>query len=427
MQRYTRLVLIILAGAFAGFIGFNAVIDPYDTGTGPEIAGINAEKTRGHEDGRRVQVGHQLGQTGARSAITGSSRTVDGFPMTVDNWPGGLYNAGIRGSNAFELAHLAAIAGQQADLRCFVIGLDTDEFTSGDKYKPAFPISRLADGNRWLATARVTLSPNTFARAAQTLAENITGNPPEPPFREVYEPGVQYQRFVNTPLPRLTYYRTMRVSSERMDFLFSTLEALAREGVQVIGYIHPVHAWNEESLFAAGREQVYFDFRVEMARRFEALAEQAGAEPVAPCVPGGAGVLWDFSGFQTPSTSPLPGPEQTVSHDIYHEPAHYLPSLGLSMLARMRSGPSEREDAFGTLLSGADPRDSEAAILARREAYLETQDGQRLTDMLAPAIASAAAPRGFQSVPISHAERRTLHRLNRQIAARQQREQALSD
>lgn len=424
MQRYTRLLLTILAAAFTAFIGFNAVIDPYDTGTGPALAGINAEKTRGHEDGRRVQVGHQLGQTGARSIITGSSRTVDGFPMLAENWPGGLYNAGIRGSNAFELAHLVAIAGREADLRCVIVGLDMDEFTSGDKYKPAFPISRLADGNRWLATARVTLSPNTFARATQTLVENITDNPPEPTFREVYAPGEQYRRFINTPVPRLGYYRTMRVSPERMDFLFSSLEALARQGVQVIGYIHPVHAWNEESLFAAGRGQDYFDFRVEMARRFEALNAGAG-DAVAPCVPGGAAVLWDFSGFQGPSTSPLPGESQTVSHDIYHEPAHYLPSLGLAMLARMRTGPSEREGAFGLLLSGSDPRSSQAAILERREAYLATEEGQRLTAMLAPAVASAASPRGFQNIPISHAERRTLHRLNRQIASREQRERAL--
>lgn len=426
MLGYVRLFLIILGSALAAFIAFNALIDPYDTGTGPAIAGINAEKTRGHEDGRRVQVGHQLGRTGAQSAITGSSRTVDGFPMLTGDWPGGLYNAGIRGSNAFELAHLAAIAGREADLRCFVIGLDMDEFTSGDKFKPAFPVSRLADGQRLLATARVTLSPNTFARAVQTLAENITGTAPEPPFREVYPPGEQYRRFVNTPLPRLTYYRTMRISAERMDFLFSALEALAREGVQVIGFIHPVHAWNEESLFAAGRAQDYFDFRADMARRFAALA-QAGS-PVNACVPGGAGVLWDFSGFQTPSTRPLPAADQTVSHETYHEPAHYLPSLGLAMLARMQEGPSEAGDGnvFGVLLTGTDPRSSEAAILARREAYLATPDGERLTAMLAPALAANAAPRGFQNIAISHAERRTLHRLNRQIARREARERALA-
>lgn len=424
MQRYTRLLLTILAAAFTAFIGFNAVIDPYDTGTGPALSGINAEKTRAHEDGRRVQVGHQLGRTGAQSVITGSSRTVDGFPMQVESWPGGLYNAGIRGSNAFELAHLLAVAGREADLRCVIVGLDMAEFASADKFKPAFPISRLADGNRALATARVTLSPNTFARAVQTLAENITGSQPEPPFREVYEPGVQYRRFMNTPLPTLDYYRRMRVSGERMDFLFSTLESLARQGVQVIGFIHPVHAWNEEAIFAAGRAQDYFDFRVEMARRFEALNAGAG-DAVTPCVPGGASVLWDFSGYQAPSASPLPGETQTVSHDFYHEPAHYLPSLGLAMLARMRTGPSEREDAFGLLLSGSDPQSSEAAILARREAYLATQDGQRLSAMLSPAIASDASPRGFQNIAISHAERRTLHRLNRQIASRGQRERVL--
>lgn len=422
MQLYTRLFLIILGSALALFVAFNALVDPYDTGTGPRIAGLTAEKTRVHEDGRRVQVGHQIGQVSAGTLITGSSRTVDGFPMEVEDWPGGLWNAGIRGSNAFELAHLAAIAGREADLRCFIVGLDMAEFASGEKYKPAFPISRLADGRRFVATARVTLSPNTFARAVQTVQENITGTAPEPPFRAVYPAGEQYRRFMNTPLPTLSYYRAMRISPERMDFLFSTLEALAREGVQVIGYIHPVHAWNEEAIFSAGRTQAYFDFRAEMTARFAAL-EQAG-EPVSACIPGGAAVLWDFSGYQPPSTTPLPASDQTISHDVYHEPAHYLPALGLQMLAVMQAG--EPIDGFGINLSQSDPRNSEAAILARREAYRSTPDGERLYAMLAPALTETGS-RGWQSVGISHAEWRSLIALNGAIASREERLAASAD
>jgi len=421
MQRYTRLFLIVLGSALAAFVALNAFVDPYDTGTGPHIEGLTAHKTRAHEDGRRVQVGHQIGQVNAGTLVTGSSRTVDGFPMTVDDWPGGLYNAGIRGSNAFELAHLAAIAGQDPGLRCFIVGLDMGEFASGEKYKPAFPISRLADGRRWLATARVTLSPNTFARAIQTVSENITGTAPEPPFRDVYAPGEQYRRFMNTPVPTLRYYSAMRMSDERMDFLFEALDALAREGVQVIGFLQPVHAWNEESLFAAGRADEYFDFRAEMARRFTALSDTGS--PANACVPGGAGVLWDFAGYQPPSTTPLPEAEQTVTHNVYHEPAHYLPALGLDMLAVMQAG--EAIDGFGINLTSNDPRESEAGILARREAYLATPDGEALQALLEPALSERGA-RGWQSVSISHAEWRSLIALNGAIASREERQAALA-
>ncbi|KPP83260.1 MAG: hypothetical protein HLUCCA04_04050 [Oceanicaulis sp. HLUCCA04] len=421
MQRYTRLFLIVLGTALAAFVAFNAFVDPYDTGTGPDIEGLTANKTRAHEDGRRVQVGHAIGQVEAGTLITGSSRTVDGFPMEVGDWPGGLYNAGIRGSNAFELAHLAAIAGQDPGLRCFIVGLDMGEFASGEKYKPAFPISRLADGRRWLATARVTLSPNTFARAVQTVSENVTATAPQPPFRDVYEAGEQYRRFMNTPVPTLRYYSAMRMSDERMDFLFEALASLAREGVQVIGFLQPVHAWNEESLFAAGRADEYFDFRAEMARRFAALAE-AGS-PVNACVPGQAGVLWDFTGYQPPSTTPLPEPDQTATHPVYHEPAHYLPALGLEMLSVMQSG--EAQDGFGVNLSRTDPRDSEAGILARREAYLATPEGEALQALLEPALSERGA-RGWQSVSISHAEWRSLIALNAAIASHRERQEALA-
>ena len=78
-------------------------------------------------------------------------------------------------------------------------------------------------------------------------------------------------------------------------------------------------------------------------------------------------------------------------------------------------------DGFGVNLSENDPRDSEAAILERREAYLATPDGQALQAMLAPAMVEIG-PRGWQSVSINHAEWRSLQSLTRGIIRREDRE-----
>ena len=422
MARYARTLLITLIAAFAAFAGFNAAIDPYDVGMGVTIEGVNARKTRAHEDGRRIPVGHALGRTEARSALLGSSRVVDGFPDHVETWPGGLYNAGLRGSNAFELAHAAALAARDPGLRCIVVGLDMGEFAGAEKYKAAFPVSRLADGSTPLSLARIALSPNTFLRAVQTIRDNITGGSDEPPFQEVYRAGVQRERFLNTPRGGAGREAALRIDPARIDLLFETFQTLAGRGVQIVGFIHPIHAYSEERLFRAGRDEDYFAFRAEMAARFAALE----GEPAAACAAGGAGVLWDFSGFQSPATTPLPGPVQTRTHPAFHEPAHYLPRVGLAMLARMRGGADAADGvdpAFGVRLTPETAQAGARAIEARRAAYLETEEGRLLTRLLDEAGAVDAAPPPFAQ--ITPAERRRLRRMARAAAERAERVETL--
>ena len=422
MARYARTLLITLFAALAAFAGFNAAIDPYDVGMGVTLEGVNARKTRAHEDGRRIPVGHALGRAEARSVLLGSSRVVDGFPERIATWPGGLYNAGLRGSNAFELAHAAALAGRDPGLRCIVIGLDMGEFSGAEKYKAAFPVSRLADGSTPLSLGRIALSPNTFLRSLQTVRDNLTGGSDDPPFREVYPAGVQRERFLNTPRGGAGRQAALRIDPARIELLFETLQALTGRGVQIVGFLHPIHAYSEERLFRAGRAQDYFAFRSEMAARFAALT----GDPAAPCAPGGAGVLWDFSGFQAPATTPLPGAEQTRTHAAFHEPAHYLPRVGLAMLARMRgdrSAAQGADPAFGAPLTVETAEASARAIEARRAAYLETGDGRLLTRLLDAAGVVDATPPPFAQ--ITPAERRRLRRMSRAAASRAERVQAL--
>ena len=379
MRRYTHIFLSTVFLLFGGVSLFNLLIDPYAATGWLTIEGINMRKTRAHEDGRRVFVSHQILKRPEKSIIIGSSRVVDGFPETMPEWPGELYNAGVRGSNAYELAHIAALAKQKNDLRCIIVGMDVSEFSGGAKFKSAFLISRFPDGAAWSSLGRMMLSPYTLTRSIQTLWDNISDGSAKPIFSDVYDAGQQRRRFVHSIKGVMKSHQNLRLSEERIDYLFTALDKLASEGVQIIGYIHPVHAWYEEPSFRAGQYEVSLQLRKSLTHRFETLAKNY--DPYSPCTAERDAVLWDFSGFQWPSTSSPPTKTQTKSHIYFHEPAHYLPRLGQMMIATMQ-GTATDKPPFGLQLKTNNVEITEKQLNARRAAYGATAEGQLLDQHL---------------------------------------------
>lgn len=388
MRRYALILLAVTAIVLASFAGFNLLVDPFGVTGAPRIGGFNAVKTRLYQDGGRIHGADALARGAATSFILGSSRAVDGFPPEPDGWPGGMMNAGMRGTNLFELAQAMALAARDPDLRCLVIGLDLDEFGTHSKSKASFAISALADGNRGMALARMAMSPNTFAASLLTVADNAAGRGADTPWADAYEPGVQRGRYESGARGIYAYYLGYRHDDERMAYLDETLDALTAAGVQIIGLIHPYHAWREEALFRAGREEAHFALRRDLAALFARHADRAAADP---CIEGGAAVLWDFSGFQDFAAIPAPGSSATEPHETFYEPSHYLPRIGQAMLDRMRGAPGAEPlsgGAFGLRLTPGNAAGSEADIRARRQAWLATPDGQAATAFLDGVVAS---------------------------------------
>lgn len=337
MRRAARLLIGMFAALLAAFAGFNSLVDPYDVVGWARFEGFNARKTRAHEDGRRVTVSHRLLTETVGTFLLGSSRVVDGFPDDHPGWPGGLMNAGMRGSNAFELARAAVVAGRNPHLRCLVIGLDLDELGSHEKAKATYWISALPDGSRALGLIRAALSPQTFARALQTVSDNVAGGSDSHPWKERYEPGWQRARFEDSLASALSRYRIYEPDPERLAFLGRAIDGLVARGVQVALFIHPVHAFREEAIWQAGAGAEQVALRAGLAAL---AARHADAEPAASCMPGPALQVWDFAGFQDIAVTPPPGREQAETDPYWHEPPHYRPPVGAAMLDRMLGTPT---------------------------------------------------------------------------------------
>ncbi|WP_300543825.1 hypothetical protein [Maricaulis sp.] len=392
MARYASTLLIALIAGLALFAGFNALVDPFGVTGAPGIPGLTERDTRLLDDGGRVHVADRLARGGDGSILLGSSRTVDGFPHDPAGWPGGIYNAGMRGTNIFELGQAMALAARNPELHCVVIGLDLDEFGTHSKAKATYWLSALTDGRTWLSLARVSLSPNTFGASVQLIADNLTGGEPRVPWADTYEAGTQRQRYEDGIRGIYRWYLGYRFDPERLAMFETVVNALTAQGVQVTGFVHPLHAWREEAMVRAGRVEDYVAFREDLADVFARYADRAASDA---CVPGGAAVLWDFSGFQPFASLPAPATGQTAAHPAFYEPSHYLPHIGQAMLERMlleRTASPYGSAPFGVPLTPQTAEETAAAMLERRAAWLATPDGAAVTAILDAVAAGDPAP-----------------------------------
>lgn len=386
MPRYAVTLLIALFASLAGFAGFNALVDPFDITGSPDIPGLTSRDTRIYEDGGRVHVGDELARGGIEAILLGSSRTVDGFPRDPADLPDGFINAGMRGTNIFELSQAAALAAQSPDLNCVVIGLDPDEFGTHSKAKATYWLSALRDGNADFARARVALSPSTFGASVQLLADNLTGSEPRVPWADSYPAGAQRERYESGARGIYRYYLGYRFDPERLALFEHVLDRLTAEGIQVTGFIHPLHAWREEAMFRAGRRADYLAFRAALTEVFDRYADR---EPVETCFPGGAAQLHDFSGFRPFATVEAPSAMATDAHPTFYEPSHYLPHVGADMLSVMAGETPADPRVTGDRLTPETLADTAAAIEARRAAWLDSPDGETVSALLDTVIAGA--------------------------------------
>ena len=334
-----RAYLRVLIGVFVCFLGFttfvSVAVDPYDILGGPKIAHFNRDKTRIDEDGRRVTVGQEILTGGHRTLLFGSSRAVEGFPRALDDadWPGGLYNAGIRGGTAFEMARALAVAGRSPDLRCVVVGLDSLGFQTIIKSRATYWISALPDGNAALAAARISLSPHAFYRSLQTLRDNVFGRPPRVRYPDVYKPGEQRARMLDGAQSFLINSQYFFYDPDRLQFMLQALDGLAARGVQVMGVILPRHPWHDEAIYQSAHRADDEAWRGDLARAFQ---DMSAHRPSAPCVGTEGAALWDFSRFQVTPLPSVPSEQATQPQPHFYETTHFMPDIGTAVLDRIR-------------------------------------------------------------------------------------------
>jgi hypothetical protein len=392
-----------------GFGGFTLFVDPYDMLDTPDIDGFNARKTRAHEDGYRVRVGHRLLTTDAGTIIMGSSRVADGFPRDLPDFEGGWENLGMAGTSAYELANASTLAARNDNINCVMIGMDLREFTTGTNTQATYWITPLSGDHPAISLTKLALSPHAFARALQTVIDNANDGQDDK-WVHAYDEDRLRARFEEEITKRYRFYANYEYDPERVDFLFRGVDAMLAAGKQVVMFIHPVHVWQEEAAQHVGANEEEVAFRRDVAAHIAARPELADANNA--CFAGPALQVWDFGGFNDVALTAPPAEDGLDPNPWYYVPAHYRPTLGAAILDRI-SG-VEREapvDAnFGQRLTPENVETLLTGIQTRRQAWLNSDDEWMtyLTNAFAHLDENPPEPEASPRVYLSDIDRRDL-------------------
>lgn len=346
-RRYLTLLFLVLAGGLGLLAAFNLAVDPYASFRWSDIAGFNQAKSL-KRDGGRVNKSVILANHRFDTLFFGTSQGEVGLNPDSAVLDGAGFNASLSNSNMVELSRTADYAARHQSPRLVVIALDFMAFSSSEVVAGDFLQSGFHGTSHASAYLRRLFSIDTVRDSIGVIKRSRRGEGQvftktgrvDPGMRPHHDYLADFDGVVRglvaaegapkalpATLPQHSF-ATFAYQPERVERLRALAGRFAAKGTRVLLFVAPVHARYLDVIAEAGALPQYEQWKRDLA----ALAASA------PCE------IWDFSGFTTISTEPLPTTTAGTMRG-YWDAGHFKAEIGDMVLARMLG----REDRVGRL------------------------------------------------------------------------------
>jgi len=375
---YIRILIASAALVIGAAAAINVLIDPYDISQLVRIPGLNDDKV--HEQGfgrlrkpfdlwRRHYDGIALGSSQVERGIDTENPALAARGLT-------LYNGGLSEERPFEQALLLKHAAEVSGVRFALISLDFLRYVGGGGRPDFLPRT----WNRWHGLGeylKTLVSYSTLADSAATVTASWLHRPgpqhgPDgllnaEELERAGGPHV-YEQFesVDDVYLNSAYAPALqaRTAIEHDGFDHTAIrEMLATAhgaGVQLYFFITPSHARQFEIINILGLSSLYRQWVRELTCEIARDPGREGGPPFA---------LWDFSGYNSVTTEPVPALNAKTLMRWYFDPIHYKRATGRLIEDRLLGLPAAElsgiED-FGTQLS-LQTIDAHFRTVARRQ------------------------------------------------------------
>ncbi|HUD87645.1 MAG TPA: hypothetical protein VMR17_14405 [Xanthobacteraceae bacterium] len=377
---YIRIFIATAAVIIGGAVAINLVVDPYDVSRLVRVRGFNDDKAR-EEGFARLRKPFDLWRRHYDGVVLGSSqveRGIDTDNPTLAARGLTLYNAGISEERPFEQALLLKHAVEVSGVRFAIVSLDFLRYVGGGGRPDFLP----QDWNRWRGVdeyLKTLISYTTLADSAATVAASWAHRPslqhgPDGLMNaEAFERiGVPHVRelfnAVDAVYLNSAYAPVLqgRAALERDGFdhtaLRDMLATAHRTGVRLYFFITPSHAQQFEIMSMLGLIPLYQEWESEVTCELARDGEGAQSFP-----------LWDFSGYNSVTTEPVPPLASKAVMRWYFDPVHYKPVVGRFIEDRLLDMPADAlsgVDDFGVKLTLDTLNAHFASIAHSRQEYL---------------------------------------------------------
>lgn len=380
---YSLVAIGVAIGVCGISAGFNLVVDPYGSYRLFELGAAQSAKPAIY---RRVKLAkaYDLRRLKPEAIVLGTSRSHIGLRMTHRGWgvPLGLrYNSAFDGATTKEMYAYLRHAQAVHSLRQVVLGLDTWQLGRGPAWtRPDFDSEILFDSDRpfhnlAVYAADLSLLVSTDTTSA-SIAELETGNGEQPKwlaadgqrigeifFREVEpdyhaSPGAYFRTIDRqeigyaldtgpvSPARRTNFTSNTEDALTSFDYIAKIVGFCRQQRIDLRIFLTPAHAHQLEIASQLGAwpeiEQGKRDL-VELLKHD--LAEHPGVRPFP---------LYDFSGYSSVTTEPVPLPTTRVEMRYYWDSSHFKEAVGDWILDRIFETTTENDpipDDFGVRLT----------------------------------------------------------------------------
>lgn len=368
MRAYLLIFLACCAFVICVVAGLNYVVDPYlihQWGT-PAVQRLRATQEKMSAWSKTYAVAHLRPEI----LYLGNSRTELGLPA---QWPAfdgrAVFNGALSGASLADAILMVRHAAYLRPLDTVVWGLDAPSFA-------------LVAGNTDFVPELVADSPfYPLRRGLMTMQRVLTLDMAGDALRQL---GGEQARICRSSLalygqrdPACMQHRIRSwggtqaavaartreylhgagPTGEAMQALEKVLVALCSEATRVRLYINPTHAMTQDALYWRGKWP-------EVEHWMAGLAELVERQRGRSCDIR----LYDFSGYNSITTEPIPQAGGRAEMANYWEPSHYRDRVGRMILARMFGG-GEAPDDFGLELRPSVLAGHLAALRAARARY----------------------------------------------------------
>ncbi|WP_243397382.1 hypothetical protein [Crocosphaera subtropica] len=258
--------------------------------------------------------------------ILGTSRVANGLDPSSVQSSKKVYNAGLNGSNMYEIGRIFQFSHQVQPLKSVIIGLDFVSFSGQPRVRGDFSSSLFANKSKYEIYFKNVFSGQQLISSWKTFQFNHKGNK----VNAVYTPeGFRTTKSV-APFNKKKFTQKLRynfIRYQRVDYQQSQLKAFEdivshclENNIKLYLFISPIHIQNLEAMRIAGQFPMFERWKKDLVNVIEKAHNNLGLSNQVD--------LWDFTGYNSITTEDIPNVDQKYHLKGYIDSDHYRPEVG---------------------------------------------------------------------------------------------------
>lgn len=331
----------------------NLIIDPQAIFRLVEIEKINSQKPLINQSGLRKLKSIEIERGDYNTIILGTSRVAHGLHPLSFQLSDKVYNAGLDGSNMYEISQVFHFSRHVQPLKSVILGLDFASFSGNNRVRGDFELSRFAGKSKYEIYFASLFSSQQLVNSWETLQFNRKGNE----LNTVYTiqgfrkrksfPAFNKKHFQRKLRMNFERYQQLEYQKSKLKLFEEIVTYCLKNNIQLHLFISPIHVQNLEVMRIAGRFSTFEQWKKDLVRVVDNANNNHKYQNKVN--------LWDFTGYNTITTEYIPTVSQEDSLKGYIDSDHYRPKVGNLIIELVVNGNSRKKakipEDFGVVIN----------------------------------------------------------------------------